>query len=106
MSSTTRKVQFTAEVVVYDTQHFTPTSLQDSAYAWDRLADDVIGHKAEATGRTETAHLVAVDAFSALDEHDLRLLQKIFGNLPEIGIRHLNSAVNAACDAKRAARLR
>ncbi|WP_020142306.1 hypothetical protein [Terracoccus sp. 273MFTsu3.1] len=74
----------------FPTQHFTPTSTQDSANAWDRLADGVIGH----VGTTTTPERARA-AFSALDEDDKRLLLHILNNVPAMKTQHLSTALRS-----------
>jgi hypothetical protein len=76
----------------YDAQHFTPTSTEDSAYAWDKLADVVIGHEPKTTSTREQA----IAAFSGLERDDLRLLLKILANVPNGNVHHLYGAVQTA----------
>jgi hypothetical protein len=85
--------------MTYNTRYFTPTSEADSAYAWDRLADGVIGH-AHRTFVTTPADELAT-AFSHVDRDDLLLLLQIFENLPSEGTHHFYSAVRATLARRR-----
>jgi len=85
--------------MTYNTRYFTPTSEADSAYAWDRLADGVLGH-AHRTAVTTSSDELAT-AFSHMEREDLLLLLQIFENLPSEGTHHLYSAVRATLARRR-----
>jgi hypothetical protein len=85
--------------MTYNTRYFTPTSEADSAYAWDRLADGVLGHAHRTSATTPRDDLD--EAFSHMCRDDLLLLLQIFENLPSEGTGHFYRAVRGAVDSRR-----
>jgi len=72
----------------FETQHWTPTSTETSAYGWDRLVDGIFGSVGDKTTQSNLD-----EALSRLTDADVARLHTIFMNLPARGLEHLARAI-------------